>query len=52
MLDSAVGMEADGYGREPRSRTIYTCRFAITVMITGANLLGLHAEKSATIYNC
>ena len=32
--------------------TIYSVGFVLMVVITGAGWLGLHAEKSATVYNC
>ena len=31
---------------------ISTCRFVVTSVITDAGLLGLHAGKSVTVYNC
>jgi len=52
MLDLAVGLEADGHGRDPRNHTIFTCRFVVTFVITNAGLLELHAGKSVTVHNC
>ena len=37
------------YERDLHNCMICTCRFAITVAIMGAGLLGLHIEKSTTI---
>ena len=39
------------YGRDLRNCTTCTCRFVVTVVITNARLLGLHAEKSASVHN-
>ena len=43
---------ADGYERDPYNRTICTCRFVVTVVITTISLLGLHARKLAYVHNC
>jgi len=45
-------METDGYERDPRNHTIFTCQFIVTTMIISVGLLGLHSEKSATVHNC
>jgi len=37
------------YGRDLHNCMICTCRLVVTAVITDADLLGLHAEKSATV---
>jgi len=44
-------METDGYERDPRNHTIFTCQFIVTTVITDVGLLGLHAEKSVSVHN-
>ena len=39
------------YGRDLRNGMICTCRFAVTVAIMGAWLMGLHAWKSSSVNN-
>jgi len=38
-------MKPNGYERDPRNHTIFTCQFIVTTVITSVDLLGLHAEN-------
>ena len=52
MLDCVVSMEVYGYGRDSHNRTICTCQFVATTVITSVGLLGVHVEKSVTVHSC
>jgi len=43
-------MEADDCGRDLRNCTICTCHLVVMAAISGADLLGLNAGQSTTVY--